>query len=235
MHNRVLSLTKGRRVSSGKGSSTIAGHQLPDGGWRYGQASSGGQKSDLSATQFALLALRAASQAGYPMDVVAPKVWIRAAKWTKSVQVSGGGFAYWGGEGWKNSMTACGIVSLVICKEQMELSKQPVPSWMAPAIKRGIDALGANFNASNNVSQSGHAGHNYYYMYGVERAGDIVGKREFGGKDWYVRGARFLVGAQQQGGKWVDGSAYKPHDVLGTTFALLFLKRATPPTITSTG
>ena len=113
--------------------------------------------------------------------------------------------------------------------------KQPVPGWMEGSIKSGIEALGNNFNPTHNTSQSGHAGHNYYYMYGVERAGDIVGKREFGGKDWYVRGARFLVGAQQQGGKWVDGSAYKPHDVLGTTFALLFLKRATPPTITSTG
>ena len=42
------------------------------GGWRYGQANG---DADLSATQFVLLAMRAASQAGYPLEK-------RARSWT---------------------------------------------------------------------------------------------------------------------------------------------------------
>ena len=49
-----------------------------------------------------------------------------------------------------------------------------------------------------------------------------------------MRGARFLLSHQDAEGKWSDGSAFKPHDVLGTCYALLFLKRATPPTVTVT-
>ena len=62
--------------------------------------------------------------------------------------------------------------------------------------------------------------------------GDLTGRKEFAGKDWYVRGARHLIGAQQADGKWVDQTAFPPRDILGTCYALLFLKRATPPTVT---
>ena len=57
MHERVVWLTVGIR-----GKRTIKGCQNPNGGWRYGQAGGG---EDLSSTQFVLLALRAASQAGW--------------------------------------------------------------------------------------------------------------------------------------------------------------------------
>jgi len=229
LHNRVLALTKGRRKSNGRdrGSITLPGHQLGDGGWAYRRRGAGGQRSNLSATHFALLALRAASRAGYPMDVVAPKVWVRALKWVKSVQTDNGGFAYQGSEDWTNSMTACGVASLVICKEQMELAKQPLPKRTDSWIKSGTDALGVHYYPGTNHSPTGAAGYNYYYMYAVERAGAVLGKREFGGADWYARGARLLVDAQRSDGKWVDDSGHKPHDVLGTCFALVFLKRAT--------
>jgi len=234
MHNRVLALTTGRRISSGKGSSTILGHQHKTGGWRYGAVNNPGE--DLSATQFALLGLRAASQAGYPVSKVSPKSWSAAAEYVRKMQVASGGFRY-GHQGPTDatgSMTACGIVSLVICREQIEIDGKTAPSWINPSVKRGLDALDKMYLPAQNTREgAGHMGHNYYYMYGVERAGDIVGRKEFGGKDWYVRGALYLVGAQQ-GGKWVDATAFRPHDVLGTCFALLFLKRATPPTVTFT-
>jgi len=232
MHNRILALTKGRTKGGGKGkgSMTIPGNQNRNGGWRYGQANG---DQDLSATQFALLALRAASQAGYPMDKVSPESWRWAAEYAKKCQLGDGSFGYQGPSGGNGSMTACGIVSLVICKEQMELDNVPALPWIDDAIKRGVDAMDRIYQPATNRGPPG--GHNYYYMYGVERAGDIIGRKEFGGMDWYVRGAIHLVNNQGPEGKWVDATAYKPQDVLGTCFALLFLKRATPPTITTTG
>jgi hypothetical protein len=65
--------------------------------------------------------------------------------------------------------------------------------------------------------------------------GDLTGRKEFNGKDWYVRGAIFLLERQDEDGKWVDATGFRPHDVLGTCFALLFLKRATPPVVTYSG
>ena len=246
MHNRILHLTKGRRIGGGgrgrggKGSSTtIKGTQNTQGnnagGWRYGQANG---DADLSATQFVLLALRAATQAGYPMEKTASQVFSNAAKYTRNLQIkNSGGFGYQRGQRHRASMTACGIASLVMCREQMAIMKQPIPGWMEPAIKKGLDHLDTVFDVRTNKGHfegKGSGGHHYYYLYAVERVGDLTGRKEFAGKDWYVRGARLLVGAQQPDGKWVDQTAFPPRDILGTCYALLFLKRATPPTVTFT-
>lgn len=236
MHNRIIHLTVGRRGGGGargKGSPTIKGTQNTtgpnEGGWRYGQANN---DADLSATQFVLLALRAASQAGYPVEKTAPRVWERAAKYVKKCQDRSGGFRYQtqGGQP-TGSMTACGVACLVICREQMELAKQPKPPWIDDSIQKGLDWLDQNFVPDRNPGNN----HHFYYLYGIERVGDLTGRHEFNKMDWYVRGARLLIERQEADGKWQDGTAFQPHDVLGTTFALLFLKRATPPTITVSG
>jgi hypothetical protein len=236
MHNRIIHLTVGRRGGGGargKGSPTIKGTQNTTGrntgGWRYGQANG---DADLSATQFVLLALRAASQAGYPVEKTAPRVWEMAAKYVRSCQDGSGGFRYQvqGGPP-TGSMTACGVACLVICREQMELADLPKVPGIDDAIKRGLDWLDQNFTPDRNPGSN----HHYYYLYGIERVGDLTGRKEFNKLDWYVRGARLLIAQQDADGKWVDGTAFQPHDVLGTTFALLFLKRATPPTVTESG
>ncbi|MHC4224361.1 MAG: prenyltransferase/squalene oxidase repeat-containing protein [Planctomycetota bacterium] len=232
MHDRVLHLTTGRSVKFGgsrgkKGSSRIPGCQNKNGGWRYQQAN---KDQDLSATQFVLLGLRAASQAGYPIDRVAPNTWKYAANYIRSMQSSEGAFRYQKGKRWTAAMDACGIASLVICREQMELQSQPIPEWMNTAIKKGLGHLDQVFTAKYNQGGS----HHYYFLYGVERVGDLTGRKVFNGKDWYFRGAEFLIEAQQDDGKWVDQTAFgPPRDVLGTCYALLFLKRATIPTITT--
>ena len=119
---------------------------------------------------------------------------------------------------------------LLICKEQMLLDKQVVPGWIDDSIKRGMQWLDKNFDATRNP---GAGNHHYYYLYGVERVGDLTGRKEFNKKDWYVRGARQLVANQGENGSWIDPTeAFPPKDVNSTTLALLFLKRATPPTVT---
>ena len=234
MHDRILFLTKGRTIGGGgaRGKSrttTIQGSQNPGGGWRYGQASG---DQDLSATQFCLLALRAASQAGYPLDKVAPDTFKWAAEYCRTVQAPDGSFSYQRGKPTSAGMDACGIGSLLICKEQMELMGQEVPSWIDDSIKRGLEHLDKVFDATQNKGWHEGGANIYYYLYAVERVGDLTGRKEFAGKDWYVRGAEFLLSQQDADGKWVDNTTWEPRDVLGTCFALLFLKRATPPVVT---
>ncbi len=235
MHNRILFLTTGRRATPGRRGSggkgrTVQGLQVAKGpnkgGWRYGP----GGDADLSATQFALLALRAASQAGYPVEKTSPNVWKNAAVYVRGCQRPSGGFTYQRqGSAVTGSMTGCGVGCLIICKEQMELAGQTPPSWIAEKIKKGMAWLDQNFSATSGGN------HHYYYLYGIERVGDLTGRKVFNEMDWYVRGARLLVGAQDASGRWDRGESFPPRDVNSTTLALLFLKRATPPTITSTG
>jgi len=251
MHDRIIFLTVGRKAAGGggggrKGGRSGGGTNMPGaqvwqgdnkGGWRYGQGTQG--DADLSATQFVLLALRAASQAGYPVEKVSPNVWKDAAEYVRKCQRSDGGFTYQrgGGEGETGSMAACGIGSLVICREQMLLAKeidsdQPAPpAWIDEAIEKGLGWLDKNFVAN----RSPNGGRHYYYLYGVERVGDLTDRKDFNGKDWYTRGAEVLLAHQDADGKWTDGTAFPPQDVIGSCFALLFLKRATPPAVTFTG
>jgi len=236
MHEGIVYLTEGVRASPGKGGRNMPGCQTKAGGWRYGQAQEGNM--DLSATQFVLLGLRAASQAGYPVKA---KVWFNALKYVRSMQAQNGAFGYQKGKGWSNGMTAAGVACAVICKEQLERTKDdkyPVPSFADSLIKKGLARLDETWDVRKNQRGGGgrsHGSHHYYYLYAVERVGDLTGRKEFNGKDWYVRGAKFLLSHQAEDGKWVDTTAGKPADVLGTCFALLFLKRSTIPTVTSTG
>ena len=263
LYGRLIRNKKGGKMPTIKGTHNVTGNNR--GGWRYGQANG---DADLSTTQFVLLALRAASQAGYPLErrmflpdkVVSggrgsgssfqrnpvpdgKTVWERTAGYVMNCQNSDGGFRYQIQPSKSTgSMTACGVASLVICKEQIELvnrarkkqkSEDPqltMPEGIDEAIERGKEWLDKNFVVGENPG----AGHHYYYLYGVERVGDLTGRKEFAGKDWYVRGARLLIPKQAANGAWTDATAYPPRDVLGTCFALLFLKRATPPVVTST-
>ena len=129
-------------------------------------------------------------------------------------------------------MTACGVGILLICKEQLELAGQEVPSWIDGSIKKGLAYLDEVWDATRNKGTHSSMSEHYYYLYGVERVGDLTGRAEFGGQNWYVRGAQFLLAHQDANGKWTDSTGFPPRDVLGTCFALLFLKRATPPVVT---
>ncbi len=227
MHQGILFLTSGKGPV--KKGTTWNGCQNKTGGWRYGQASG---DQDMSATQFALLGLRAASLAGYP---VRPEVWTSALNFVKSMQDPSGASPYRKGEQWSAGMTAAAAASAIICKEQLELSGQAVPAFTDELIKNSLAHLDTLFDVTQNQGTHHGGSYHYYYLYGIERIGDLTGRNEFNGKNWYVRGAEFLIANQDVEGKWVDSSCMKPTDILGTCFALLFLKRATVPTVTVTG
>jgi len=236
LHERVIWLTTGIRATGDRGR-TILGCQNPNGGWRYGQANG---DQDLSATQFVLLGLRAASQAGYPFDEKGhpdwrnATVWDQALSYAKAMQRPDGSFPYQAGQGYSAGMSAAGLAILIIGKEQLQLIGRPVPAWVDGAIEKGIKFLDGVFEVGVNQGQHEGGSYVYYYLYGIERLGDMTGRKEFNGKDWYVRGAQYLVANQDADGRWNDPTCMIPRDVLGTCFALLFLLRATPPTVTST-
>jgi hypothetical protein len=234
MHDRILGLTVGRSkivIEGRSGTMNVTGQQVTSGqnvgGWRYG----GGEDADLSATQFVLLAMRAASQAGYPVEKASPKMWDSVVGYVKKCQKGDGGFGYQVGGPSYASMTACGVSCLLICKEQIGLIKdKPMPPGIDEAIANGMAWLDKNFEADQNAGAP--KPELFYYLYGIERVGDLSGRKEFNGKDWYTRGAMLLLERQEADGKWQDSTGFPPYDVLGTCFALLFLKRATIPVVT---
>ena len=77
--------------------------------------------------------------------------------------------------------------------------------------------------------------YHYCHLYAIERAGSLARKHLMGQRNWYAEGAQYLVNQQFEDGHWNDIRCMGPQDVLGTCFALLFLKRATRPAVITGG
>lgn len=251
--------------------------QKDDGGWRYPD----GDGSDNSATQYAMLGLKAALRLGYPVPT---EIFVKAADRLLAMQPETGpevpwfevpaadrpideylkpkkrrtsyddleteerpiqpageelrmlarGFGYRAGSERANgSMTAAGLACLVICKSELEVRRDARGYWRqtGSAINRGIrDAaawLARSFSVKQNPNNAGRW--NQYYLYGLERAGMMIGSYLLGERDWYVEGAEHLLETQDADGSWlcVDES----DRFIDTCFSILFLKRATIPVL----
>ena len=84
------------------------GCRRDSGGWGYWTR---GSNEDLSATQFALLALRAASRARYPVEAVRATVWTGALDFTRTLQADTGELRYTQDEKWSAGITAVGSLN----------------------------------------------------------------------------------------------------------------------------
>lgn len=208
-----------------------------DGTWSYpwGQANLGWDdrfgRPDLSNTQYAALALRAAQKTGF---AVPRKVWNQLLRETlhyqcEAVQVglprrAAAGFRYRvdSDEGPTSSMTAAGIGVLAICREGLgrRLSASQERA-IDEATELALAWLDENFDPRRNIGQA-DGKWRYYWLYGLERVGSLLGIERVGSHDWYAEGARALLAAQE-----VDGSWNERHPEPDTCFALLFLERAT--------
>ncbi len=194
--------------------------QRTDGGWSYP-----GDQTDLSNTQYAALALRAASRAGVEIPAA---VWTELADFALRHQESRrkseleAGFSYTPGHdtGYTGSMTTAGIGMLAICRAAKGERRSP---QQRQATEAGIEAGVAWLEKHWTVTQNPNKGdYHLYYLYGLERVGSLLEREKIGSHVWYTEGAQYLVRAQEASGAWPGAQAE-------TCFALLFLARATGP------
>jgi hypothetical protein len=214
------------------------------GSWTYNKAGRRGDKADRSNCQFAVLALRDAREMGVP---VRPSTWRAARNHWLGSQNGDGSWGYTGGResrGGSGSMTVAGIAALIITEamlkaESSRLNPDGTPDCCAdPENDMPLDDacrwLGSNFSVAQNPG-----GHSWltYYLYGLERAGRVSGRRFFvGGRgqkhDWYRRGAEFLVHRQSRlDGSWRGDATGESHPVIATSFALMFLSKGLAPVL----
>ncbi len=213
-HDRIAALVE-RLISWQR----LGGYAYPDGA------------QDLSNTQYAAMALRAASIAGFKIP---QKVWDGLIKWTLDRQENvkgayeGAGYRYNEGHDATGSMTAAGLSVLLIGMDRS--GKKPNAAVVAK--NKGIDWIAENFSVEKNPHPRFHpgpngggdpeAGHLHYFLYGLERVGALEGISKFGDHDWYREGAEWLLKHQDGNGSWENNQP-------NTCFALLFLARATAP------
>jgi len=178
--------------------------------------------SDLSNTQFALMALKAA---GPPPDSA---VWKRAEDFISRCQLLDGGFAYQPARGVhhegnvRGSMTAAGIWCLRLCG---------VPPT-DERIQRGLEWLKRFYSYWDNPQAGGS--YHYYYLWTVTRAflySGLPGVLEPAPplEGWYWDFAGYLVEMQQEDGSWISADKELEPPELATCFALLTLEKATLP------
>jgi hypothetical protein len=205
------------------------------GSWTY-SSSKRIQPGDNSNTQYALLGLNAAAEAGVPIQ---PEVWALSRLYWERCQKGDGSWAYTPDRSIPSaSMTCAGISSLVITGlkrfqgleflEGEEIRKCGQGST-SPSLQRGIDWMASHFHVGQNFG--GGQQWKLYYLYGLERAGRLAGIRFFGQHDWYRLGAEELVHEQDRlSGCW-RGALLERDPVLATSFALLFLSKGRAPVL----
>jgi hypothetical protein len=201
---------------------------------------------DRSNSQFAILALYEAAQAGAVVDRA---TWERAKRnWIRGQQGDGG----WGYSsdqdafGPTGSMTVAGISSMAIITQMLhdeeDLNPDGTPKCCAPsetddAEERGVQWLAQRFSVGRNPGAAQNAPGRQewllYYLYGMERAGRLSGRRFFGEHDWYREGAQFLIdGQSQRTGEW-KGESLENDPIIASSLALLFLSKGLAPVLIS--
>ncbi len=189
---------------------------------------------DLSNTLFAALALRAARSQGIEIPA---SVWKDLAEGTLRYQEPRGdtkatlngvpilGFGYTVGSGATGSMTSAGVSILAICEQESSGGMAPaLREKMAKARESGLAWVQTNLQWFDNPRSSGH---HYFWIYGLERLGALLGLEKLGKWNWYEHGAQYLVQGQGATGAWY--SARGNTTEVDTMLALLFLKRASAP------
>jgi hypothetical protein len=206
------------------------------GSWTYNDSKN--RPGDNSNTQYALLGLHAATEAGVP---VRPEVWALARQYWERAQKNDGSWAYTpDSPNASASMTCAGISSLVITglrrfQGQEFLQGDTVVNCGKTGLNRSLQ-LGIDWLADPrhfHVGQNFPSGQQwrFYYLYGLERAGRLAGVRFFGMHDWYRTGAEQLVHEQNKFSGFWRGALQEENPELATSFALLFLAKGRAPVL----
>jgi hypothetical protein len=190
----------------------------------------GNAVGDNSNSQYAAMGLRACVLAGCEIE---KEVSEKAVAWWEKCQLEDGSWNYCfqgvikKDEPGYGSMTAGGVASLVIFKRVLSQDYKG-----HKAVKAGMDWLGRNFTVTDNPKEPGSPKRwLFYYLYALERVGDLYGTEKIGSHAWYETGAEELLRTQSGGGMWTG--PVRDFHIADTCFAILFLRRATkqPPKV----
>jgi hypothetical protein len=197
--------------------SSRSGYECGD--WDYQKPPQQGM--DNSNTQFAVLGLRAAMNAGVQVPVVA---WVRSLNHWTADQNKDGSWPYRKDKanpnaGGTRSMTAAGLYCSLVAKATLR-RKDPVTLSGEDPFKKGLEHFKKNYPVYEfgRALAGGHVHSPYYDLYSLERAMMIAKLDKLGDRDWYRDGALFILANQGLDGEWIDTT--------DTCFALLFLKKA---------
>lgn len=186
---------------------------------------------DLSCTLYAALGLRAVRE----LDLAVPeRAWrglvdgaLKCLEKTADKKfredATPAAFGYHiSGEGARGSTTTAGISVLAIAEKELGgVLSQQIRDRAAGARESGLAWILRHMVWSENPGGD----HHYFWIYGIERVGALLGLRVIGGQDWYWIGAKYLVDHQLASGAWHGEESH-----VETILALLFLQRATMPT-----
>jgi len=222
----------------------LAQAQQADGSWSYTEGQS--QTGDGSNSQYALLALYEAERF-HSEILISDEVWAKAHDFWKSLQNRDGSWGYrLNDRQGTGSMTAAGLASVLIAhakeREDVLTGNGRLQCCSEPAepneIFSGRNWMIQNFSVREVPGLRGHSSRlwlwYYYYMYGLERAARLDGKRLIGQHDWYREGAAWLVQQQQADGSWYVGATEDEVAGIrlsGTALALLFLAKGRRPVL----
>lgn len=224
-------------------------------GWtyNYSEERATAVKGDNSNTQYALLGLHAALEAGVPVD---RKALDELQKFYVKTQIKGGdnagAWVYRPNDkldpkyNWPcMTMTTAGLCGLIITGMDLHTSQEKLDDATGVAencgqyrdnkhVRAALSWIGNHFRPLTKEDYAGFAPP-FYCLYGIERAGRLSGERHFGGQDWYRVGARFLVNTQdKERGSWQGTGEEAKNDkwpIVATSFALMFLGKGQAPVL----
>jgi hypothetical protein len=212
----------------------LVGYQFPTGLWGYPVYPDGtGRPEDLSTTLYAALALRGAHERGVRID---EDVWNDMIEGTlrcwggeigRGGKAEPAGFSYRINGHATGSMTTAGVSILAIAREALggRVDRRLAKECEA-ALESGLGWIEQHLSWGENM---GDKRFHMFWIYGVERCGNLLGRDVLAGAHWYRGGAKFLVERQNEDGSW-EGATGDTHKTRDTILALLFLNRATKPT-----
>jgi hypothetical protein len=202
------------------------------GTWSYRMGTGRGDNSN---TQFALLGLHEAHRVGVE---VSDQTWRLALAYWQNTQNADGSWDYEPGGPGSGSMTSAGISSLVIASGKLNEGDAAVAGGRIDccgiqeentAVERGLEWLGRKFSVDTNPGDGRWV---LYYLYGLERVGRLTARRFIGGHDWYREGTAKLVAEQDiVSGLWRGAHIGEDNELVGTSFALLFLAKGRRPVL----
>lgn len=161
------------------------------------------------------------------------------------------GWSYWHGNYGASeneitgSRTHIGIACIALCRDEIlrrgdedaRMNLKARDAAVKDAILDGLAWAHANYSVEKNPGTEDfmkkapwpvNGAWYYYYLYAVERTGALLPTRLIGRRDWYQEGAEALIKRQKKDGSWIE-----LNPLVDTAFALLFLRKATTPSIHS--